>query len=136
MIVVAIVAILASLALPSYRDYILRGHLADAGSGLAALRADMERYYQDNRTYADISASVKAPCGGAQASGDFTFSCYGTLDNQSFTVRATGSGITAGFIYSIDSLNNRHTDAVPAGSGYNTCTSAPDGWMLRRGQSC
>ena len=49
MIVVAIVAILAAVAIPSYRDYILRGQLVDATTLLAGTRADMERYYQDNR---------------------------------------------------------------------------------------
>jgi type IV pilus assembly protein PilE len=138
MIVVAIVAILAAIAYPSYRDYILRGHLTDATTGLAAMRADMERYYQDNRTYADISASVKAPCDASPSVtvGDFTFTCHGEQDAQVFTVRATGSGLTSGFIYSIDSQNNRHTDTVPAGSGYNACTTVPDGWMIRRGQTC
>ncbi len=52
MITVAIVAILAAIALPSYRDYILRGQVVDATNGLAGMRADMERFFQDNRTYA------------------------------------------------------------------------------------
>ena len=43
MITVAIVAILASIALPSYRDYILRGQLVDATNLLSAGRANMER---------------------------------------------------------------------------------------------
>ena len=44
MITVAIVAILAAIALPSYRDYILRGQLVDGQNGLAAMRANMERF--------------------------------------------------------------------------------------------
>src|SRR6195952_463946 len=63
MITVAIVAILAAVALPSYRDYILRGQLVDATNLLAAGRANMERYFQDNRTYAAVTTpALYPPC--------------------------------------------------------------------------
>src|SRR5579864_6901524 len=51
MITVAIVAILAAIALPSYRDYVLRGQITQATNALSTLRANMERQYQDNRQY-------------------------------------------------------------------------------------
>ena len=56
MIVVAIVAILTTIAYPNYRDYVIRGQLVDATQGLSAVRANMERYFQDNRTYQPIGA--------------------------------------------------------------------------------
>src|SRR5688572_17819740 len=62
MITVAIIGILAAVALPSYRDYVLRGQVVDATSGLAAMRADMERHYQDNRTYASVGTTFITPC--------------------------------------------------------------------------
>ncbi|MBC7938818.1 MAG: prepilin-type N-terminal cleavage/methylation domain-containing protein, partial [Chitinophagaceae bacterium] len=52
MITVAIIAILAMVAVPSYRDHILRGQLVDATNGLSSVRANMERHFQDNRSYA------------------------------------------------------------------------------------
>ncbi len=58
MIVVAIVAILTTIAYPNYRDYVIRGQLVDATQGLAAVRANMERYFQDNRSYV---ASARSP---------------------------------------------------------------------------
>ena len=64
MITVAIVAILAAVAVPSYSAYVTRGHLADAASGLAATRAQMERHYQDNRSYATVGAFT-TPCAAA-----------------------------------------------------------------------
>ncbi len=51
MITVAIVAILLSIALPSYRDYVLRGQLTEGITQLTDMRIKLEQYYQDNRTY-------------------------------------------------------------------------------------
>ena len=39
MVTVAIIGILAAIAIPSYRDYVLRGQLVDAQNALATLRA-------------------------------------------------------------------------------------------------
>ena len=44
MVTVAIVGILSMIAYPSYRDYVLRGHLVDATNGLSTVRAQMERH--------------------------------------------------------------------------------------------
>ena len=68
MIAVAIVAILTMVAVPSYSSYIMRGHLADATSGLAAMRAQMERHYQDNRSYATVG-TFTTPCAAAANTG-------------------------------------------------------------------
>lgn len=140
MVTVAIVAILAAIAYPSYRDYVIRGYLADATTGLSTMRADMERYYQDNRTYAEIvSAGIQPPCmRGTNADrtiGNFLLSCSDPTATG-FTITATGEGPVANFVYSIDQLNNRHTENVPSGSGYNQCMTAAAGWMLRKGQTC
>ena len=66
MITVAIVAILAVVALPSYREYVVRGQLANATNGLATIRAQMERHFQDNRTYA-TSGTFVTPCARTDA---------------------------------------------------------------------
>src|ERR1700674_4881311 len=74
MIVVAIIAILASIAVPAYNGYILRGKFAEAAGALAATRVKMEQYYQDNRAY---SASGVAAGGGciSPATVNFTLGC-------------------------------------------------------------
>ena len=56
MIVVAIVAILTAIALPSYKDYIRRGRLPEAFNALADYRTKMEQYYQDNRNYGSAAS--------------------------------------------------------------------------------
>ncbi|SEK13947.1 MULTISPECIES: type IV pilin protein [unclassified Variovorax] len=135
MVTVAIVAILAAIAYPSYRDYVLRGRIVDASNGLSVMRANMERYFQDNRTYLS-TGSYTSPCMVASTlrmSGTFTLSCdgtYGALTATTYTLVATGSGGTAGFVFTVDQANNRATVAV--GSGWTTCASD---WVSRRG-SC
>jgi type IV pilus assembly protein PilE len=51
MIVVVIVGILATIATPSYRAYMLRTHRTAAKSALLSIATSQERYYLDKRTY-------------------------------------------------------------------------------------
>ena len=134
MIVVAIIAILSMVAYPSYRDYLLRGQLADATSGLSVLRAQMERHFQDNRSYSTVGAFT-TPCAAAASTrtfGLFEVSCSGTPTATAFTLRAVGSGQANGFTFTISEADVRATTAAP-GSGWNTCTTQ---WMVRKGQTC
>jgi len=115
MITVAIVAVLAAVALPSYRDYILRGKLVDAHNGLSDFRVRMEQYYQDNRRYDDGAGNCGAT---ASTSKFFTFTCVPAA-NPAQTYAATGTGVaaqgTSGFTYTINELNARATTvAAPA----------------------
>ena len=133
MITVAIVAILAAVALPSYRDYIVRGHLADASNGLATIRAQMERHFQDNRTYATVGAFT-TPCAAAAATRTFNLfevSCSGTPTANAFTLQALGSGAANGFTFTITEADVRATTA--AASGWGTCATK---WILRKGATC
>lgn len=133
MVTVAIVAILASIAYPSYRDYVLRSRIVDATNGLSTMRANMERYFQDNRTYLS-TGSYTSPCLVASTlrmSGTFTLSCdgtYGALTATTYTLVATGSSATAGFVFTVDQANNRATLGVP--TGWTTCSTD---WVSRRG---
>jgi prepilin-type N-terminal cleavage/methylation domain-containing protein len=116
MITVAIVAILAALAYPSYRNYVLRSQLVDATNGLAALQANMERYFQDNRTYAPIGAA-NPPCATVSTIGAFTLSCpvVPTPPGTTYALQATGSGTTAGFVFTVDQANIKTTTATASG---------------------
>ena len=63
MFTVAIMAILAAIALPSYSDYVRRGRLTETLSAMAGMRVKMEQFFQDNRTYAGAGAAgTVAPC--------------------------------------------------------------------------
>ncbi len=52
MIVVAIVAILAAIALPSYQNYILQSRRTAAVNAILAAASQQARYYSANNTYA------------------------------------------------------------------------------------
>lgn len=136
MIAVAIVAILAAVAVPAYTDYITRSRLADATTGLATMRAQMERYFQDNRTYAAVGTFTPPCSAGTAASrtfGTFLISCDGTPTATTFTLQAVGSGATNGFTFKITESDVRSTTAVPSGLGYSTCTTS---WMTKKGAVC
>ena len=133
MITVAIIGILSMVALPSYRDYILRGQLTDASNGLATIRAQMERHFQDNRSYATVG-TFTTPCAAAAATRTFNLfvvSCSGTPTATAFTLQAVGSGNVNGFTFTITEADVRATAAAP--TGWNTCAT---GWMLKKGQVC
>ncbi|MFN3375810.1 MAG: type IV pilin protein, partial [Burkholderiaceae bacterium] len=59
MIAVAIVAILASIAIPNYSEYVARGRRADAQTQLLAAQQWMERLYSESYRY-DQTASGTA----------------------------------------------------------------------------
>jgi prepilin-type N-terminal cleavage/methylation domain-containing protein len=133
MITVLIVAILAAIAIPGYRNYVIRAQLVDATNGLSGLRANMERYYQDNRTYASVNGYT-TPCAVTPlTSGSFSLTCTGagapTL--TTYTLTATGSGNTAGFVYTVDQQNNQATTVgTPAPSSFASCAT---GWVTKTG---
>ena len=150
MIVVAIVAILAAIALPSYRDYILRGQLVDATSLLAAGRANMERYFQDNRTYAAVG-TIYPPCAvgtgtpaelaqrlAQRTQGSFVLSCTAPAlpDATTYTLTATGSGAVAAFTYTVTATDLRTTTIAVGGPPGWTTPSPNTCWMMKKGQSC
>ncbi|WGT63795.1 type IV pilin protein [Variovorax paradoxus] len=126
MVTIAIIGILASIAIPSYRDYVLRGQLVEAHNALSALRANMERHFQDNRDYRSIGTTFISPCAAPAAAGSFAISCP-TLTATTFTARAVGSGPTSGFTFTVNHQNTRATTA--AGSGWTACAT---GWTTRK----
>ncbi len=54
MIVVAIIGILASIAYPSYTEYVLRAKRGDAKAGLLSLQLAQEKYRANCKEYADV----------------------------------------------------------------------------------
>lgn len=135
MIVVAVAAILATVALPAYQNYVTRGKIPDATSALSAKRVQMEQFFQDNHTYAGAPACTN----DATTSSYFTFACTGVVDANNYTLVATGGNggnqSMAGFSYTINQSYAKTSAIVaPANSSWvaasNTC------WITRTGGSC
>ena len=53
MVVLLIVGILGAVAVPSYRQYVIRSHRTEAKTALLRLAANQERHYLQNNTYTD-----------------------------------------------------------------------------------
>jgi type IV pilus assembly protein PilE len=148
MIVVAIVAILASIALPAYGDYVRRGQLPEAFAGMADLRVKLEQYYQDRRSYgvaqcadgADTAppsppswyagGSALTYAGSVPGRALFTFNCVLTAGGQGYQIDAVGARERAiGHTFTITHANQRTTTAFPGHSSTSQC------W-LSRGSEC
>lgn len=139
MIVVAIVAILASVALPAYNDYVRRGAMQEAFTNLAQFRIRLEQYYQDNRRYAP--AADATACGAAAATaltsaeiGDakyFDYTCEPSDSAQAYLLTATGKGIASGFTYT---LNERGAKATTEFKG--AATTGVACWALKSTGDC
>ncbi len=128
MITVAIVAILAAVALPSYQDYVTRGYIPEATSQLGTRQVRLEQYFQDNRTY--DGAPVCAA--DTTTSKVFDFECT-AADANGFTLQAQGKGRMAGFAYTVNQAGQKTTAGVPDGwatPNPNNC------WVTRKGGLC
>ena len=131
MIVVAIVAILASIGIPAYNDCVTRGKLAEAYANLASQRVKLEQYYQDRRTYTGACAAgtVAPPLTGT----NFTYTC--TLADQTYTIDAVGVSTqgTGGFQFRLDQSNVKTTVTVPT---YWSLPSTNNCWVRRKDGKC
>jgi type IV pilus assembly protein PilE len=130
MVTVAIIAILASIAVPSYNDYVTKGKIPEATSELSSRRIQAEQYFQDNRTYATSGAFINPACVALTSGKNFDFSCTAQTANT-YTVQALGKSTMAGFTYTINELGARTSTVTKSGwTGNATC------WAISKDGSC
>lgn len=123
MVTVAIVAIIASVAMPNYTAYVQRGRVPAALDALNSYYTRMEQRFQDTNSY----SAAGGGCGvqPLPAAPDFTITC--TSDGQTFSATATGSGRMTGYGYTINSQGVRVTTAHPKGAPATNCWSTRGG---------
>lgn len=127
MVVVAIIGILSAVAIPAYSDYVTRGKLTEAYTGLADARVRMEQYFQDSRTYLN-----GANCGATlQTSKYFTFTCAATASTYTATATGIAAQGTGSFVYTINESNTKVTTGVPTGWTTNAAC-----WVIKKDGSC
>lgn len=141
MVTVAIVAILASIALPNYSDYVTRSSLPEATSALSDFRVRMEQFFQDNRRYPTAcvvpptvpsATEIQVPTGKY-----FTYGCPG-LSATTFTANAVGNAGTnvSWMTYTINELNAR-TSTIGAGAPAGWSAATPNNcWVTKKGGVC
>jgi type IV pilus assembly protein PilE len=54
--VVVILAILATIAIPSYREYVIRGHRRAAQAAMMEIATQQRQYFVANRAFAEVTA--------------------------------------------------------------------------------
>ena len=125
MVTVGIVAILGSIAMPSYQAYLQRSRVPAGLDALSAYFTRMEQRYQDTGNYANGSA-----CGVAlPTAANYTVTCALSNSGQGYTATATGAGPLSGYTYTINHAGARNTTAHPKGTPATAC------WSIR-GKSC
>jgi type IV pilus assembly protein PilE len=89
MAVVMVIGILGMIALPSYRQYVMRAQRTEAKSALLQLATNQERFYLANRTYAGTAnlAALGFPSGTSEK-GTYTLTIAGENANG-YTATAT-----------------------------------------------
>jgi type IV pilus assembly protein PilE len=132
MVVVAIVAILAAIALPSYADYVKRGKIIEATTGLSDLRQRMEQYFLDNRTYVGFCASTGGTAAVQPTIKAFTLTCP-TETASTYLLQADGTAAEgmSGFRYTIDNTGAKASTITASGwTGNASC------WAVRKSGEC
>jgi type IV pilus assembly protein PilE len=121
LIAIVIVSILAAVALPSYRDYVATGKLAEATATLSELRTRAEQYYADNRTFTGF------PCQPTETPKYFDIVCNVAANAYTITADGKAAQDLSGFQYTINQANAK-TSTTPSSSG--AC------WITKKGGSC
>ncbi len=97
MIVVAIVAVLAAVALPSYRQYVVRSARTQAQSELMQMATLQEKIYLNSNSYAfsvtaaynGTSAGGLGVASGNTSDGRYALTLSNTAASQTYTLVAT-----------------------------------------------
>jgi len=102
MIALAIIAILAAVAYPTYRDSVVKGHRADAQQMLMRGAQQMERRYTTNNCYTNVtsgactstapSATTVFGTATVASGGTTTYNLSVTAATNTFTLTATPTG--------------------------------------------
>ena len=95
MIVVAIIGILASVAVPQYQDYVARTKVTDSFSGAAAAKTLLADYYNAEGDMPIVAPGVEAVAiqNGIQASEYVTTAVYARTSADEATITVTLGGV-------------------------------------------
>lgn len=95
-IAVAVVALLASVAYPSYNAYVARSRRADAKQAMLDLAQRLERYYTERGTYAGATLGGTDGIYPDVSAGGYYKLAIGTQTADAFTISATPQGAQTG----------------------------------------
>lgn len=122
MIVVAIIGILASVAYPSYTEYIARGRRAEAQKALLEASQFMQRWYAAHNSFKDGNTGPTLPNQNALSTYTLNKPTVDT-DDLSYTITATRTGVMA---------NDGCGNFTLTSTGVKGLTSASAGYDIAR----
>jgi type IV pilus assembly protein PilE len=97
MVVVAIVAIIVAIALPSYQEQVRKSRRADAARAVGQMQLDFERWRAENPSYADCTG---VGCGSGKypsaPSSDFYTTTPSGATATEYIITAAPTGVQAG----------------------------------------
>ncbi|MDJ0653992.1 MAG: type IV pilin protein [Xanthomonadales bacterium] len=96
MVVVAIVAILASIAIPAYSEFVERSRRGDAKTGLVGAQQGLERCFTRFGTYNNASCNIATDLGGGYDSENAYYLISGNVLATSYTLQAVPVGNQTG----------------------------------------
>ena len=127
MAVVTILAILASVAVPTYRRYLIRTQRSEAKIALLQLQTAQEKFYMQNNSFTD-NVSDASPDGlglpATTETGKYTVEVVLADDGQTYEATAaprTGGGQTDDEECASFTINQRGTKSVSGTSDVQRC---------------
>ena len=134
MVVLVIIAILTTIAYPSYQEQVRKTRRADCAAALVGLAAAMERHFSTNSSYTGAAASgantgspaiyaTQCPLDGGAATYNLNISA---ATNTSYTVTATPTGGQSGDKCGILTLSNTGLKGI---SNADTGVTVQDCWQ-------
>lgn len=132
MITLAIIALLAAVAIPGYREYSLRGHRTEGAMALTQMAARQEQFYLQNNSYANALGDLGF--GGETEHGRYDLAIT-TGNATNFVVRATAKGGQANDddckVLAIDEDGLRYGGPGPVGGSINMGNHNEECWRGR-----
>jgi len=130
MIVVVVIAVLSAIAIPSYKNYVLRAKRASARTAIQNMAQQQERYFTQNNTYLVVNTGGTPPAGWVNWVGDSYAQRYYDL-----SVAVTAGATTTAAAFSIVAAPANGWSDVQCGTltltsaGIQTPTSPTDCWQ-------
>ena len=107
MVTVAMIAILASIAIPSYRHYIVRNAEYEAQSQMKQLEIELSRWHSKNLTYKNFQ-----PMNSVTSGGVVTYGYDGTDNNFLYSPKNSDQNTYRYQIFIVDGSSNNSLIAI------------------------
>lgn len=96
MIVVAVIGVLAAIAYPNYREYVMKSNRSDAKASLTRSAQELTRCFTSFNRYDHDDCAEAALYDAAYASAEGYYALTGVINATTFVLTATAAGTQVG----------------------------------------